>query len=256
MQPSRWVDFQLLRGAVTLLGWVVIAFLCSTAPAFAQTDSGIPLNPQDLLRQALQSIQASGSLGAIAFIALYIIATIVFFPGSVLTLGAGVIYGVLQGSLYVLVGATLGAIAAFLIGRYLARRWVTGKIAAYPQFKAIDRAIGQAGFKIVLLTRLSPIFPFNLLNYALGITDVSLRDYCLGFIGMVPGTVMYVYIGSLAGSLATLGTDRQPTDSRVQWIIRIVGFVATVAVTLYVTRIARKALTEAVPAAQSSDPSS
>jgi uncharacterized membrane protein YdjX (TVP38/TMEM64 family) len=189
-------------------------------------------------------------MGAIAFIGIYILATVAFFPGSILTLGAGVLFGVVAGSFYVFIGATLGATAAFLVGRYLARNWVAQKIAGNDQFRAIDEAVGQEGFKIVALTRLSPVFPFNLLNYAYGLTGVSLKDYFLGSIGMIPGTVMYVYLGSLAGSIATIGTETQPTNPTVQWTIRIVGFIATVAVTIYVTRIARKALDAQVSAKQ------
>ncbi len=100
--------------------------------------------------------------------------------------------------------------------------------------------------KIVLLTRLSPIFPFNLLNYGLGVTGVSLKDYVVGSVGMIPGTVMYVYLGSLAGSIATIGSAEQPTNPTITWAIRIIGFIATVAVTLYVTKVARKALDESI----------
>jgi uncharacterized membrane protein YdjX (TVP38/TMEM64 family) len=107
--------------------------------------------------------------------------------------------------------------------------------------------VGKEGLKIVLLTRLSPIFPFNLLNYGLGVTGVSLKDYVLGSVGMIPGTIMYVYIGSLAGSIATIGSESQPDANPIaQWTIRIIGFIATVAVTLYVTKIARKALDESI----------
>jgi uncharacterized membrane protein YdjX (TVP38/TMEM64 family) len=152
--------------------------------------------------------------------------------------------------LYVFVGATLGAIlgaiAAFLVGRYLARGWVNQKNAGNQNFSAIDQAVAHEGFKIVLLTRLSPVFPFNLLNYAFGITGVGLKDYALGSIGMIPGTVMYVYIGSLAGDLARIGTESQAANPVAQWIIRMIGFVATVAVTVYVTRVARQALAQKV----------
>ncbi len=205
-------------------------------------------NPQEILRSALEWVNGLGTLGAIAFIVIYIIATVAFVPGSILTLGAGVVFGIGLGSLYVLVGATLGATAAFLVGRYLARGWVSQKIAGKIKFRAIDEAVGREGFKIVLLTRLSPIFPFNLLNYAYGVTGIALKDYILASIGMIPGTILYVYIGSLAGSIATLGTGTQPTANLgVQWAIRIIGFIATAAVTVYVTRVARKALAEAVP---------
>ncbi|MFN6497994.1 MAG: TVP38/TMEM64 family protein [Nostoc sp. DedQUE01] len=236
--------FRLTALILLVLGF---GFLLNTDLALAQ-ESVNPnsFNPQVILRDALQWIDSLGTVGAIAFIALYIIATVAFFPGSILTLGAGVIFGIIWGSLYVFIGATLGATAAFLVGRYLARDWVARKIADNKKFAAIDQAVGREGLKIVLLTRLSPIFPFNLLNYAFGITGVSLKDYFIGSVGMIPGTIMYVYIGSLAGNLATIGTEAQPTNPTIQWTIRIVGFIATVAVTIYITRIARKALEDEI----------
>ena len=196
----------------------------------------------DALRSSLGWIDSLGWWGPIIFALVYIIATVAFIPGSILTLGAGVIFGVIQGSIYVFIGATIGATLAFLVGRYLARDWVSQKIAGNKKFKAIDEAVGQEGLKIVLLTRLSPVFPFNLLNYAFGITGVSLRDYFFGSVGMIPGTIMYVYIGSLAGNIAMIGATEQPTNPTIEWAIRIIGFIATVAVTVYVTKIAKKAL--------------
>ena len=203
-------------------------------------------NPQEILRNALVWIDSLGSLGAIACIVLYILATVAFLPGSILTLGTGVVFGIFFGTVYVFIGATLGAIAAFLVGRYLARDWIVQKIAGNQKFKAIDQAVGQEGFKIVLLTRLSPIFPFFLLNYAYGITGVSLKDYAIASVGMIPGTITFVYIGSLAGNLATLGTQTPTVNPTLEWTIRIIGFMATVAVTIYVTKLARKALDAAV----------
>lgn len=236
-----------LKVVVLILLAVGIALLVATTPALAQqTNVAQEFNPQQMLRRALEWINRLGPVGAIAYIALYIVATIAFLPGSIVTLGAGVVYGVALGSIYVFIGACLGATAAFLIGRYLARDWVYKKIAGNEKFKAIDEAVGKEGFKIVLLTRLSPVFPFNLLNYAFGVTGVSLKDYLLGFIGMIPGTIMYVYLGSLASSCALIGTENQPKNLAVQWTLRIVGFIATVAVTVFVTRIARKALEEKV----------
>ncbi|MBE9100048.1 TVP38/TMEM64 family protein [filamentous cyanobacterium LEGE 07170] len=205
-----------------------------------------PAGPQKWLTDALSWIDGLGAVGAIAFILLYVVAAVAFLPGSVVTLGAGVVFGVVAGSIYVFVGATLGATLAFLIGRYVARGWVSKKIEGNAQFQAVDKAVGREGLKIVLLTRLSPIFPFNLLNYAFGVTGVSLRDYVLGSVGMIPGTIMYVYLGSLAGNLATIGAGEAPSNPTITWTIRIVGFIATVAVTLYVTRVARKALQESI----------
>lgn len=200
------------------------------------------LNLQQVLRDALAWISGLGPLGFLFFIALYILACVFMLPGSVLTLGAGVVFGVLHGVVTVLIGATLGATCAFLTGRYLARSWVARRIAGNEKFKAVDEAVGKEGWKIVLLTRLSPIFPFNLLNYAYGVTQVRLRHYILASaVGMIPGTAMYVYLGSLAGDLASLGAGGR-TRTTAEWVLYGVGLLATVAVTIFVTRVARKAL--------------
>jgi uncharacterized membrane protein YdjX (TVP38/TMEM64 family) len=204
---------------------------------------------QELLQNTLTWIEGLGAIAPLAFIVMYNLATVLLIPGSILTLGSGVLFGLWWGSLYVFFAATLGATLAFWIGRNVARNWVSEKMSRYPKFEAIDTAVAKEGFKIVLLTRLSPLFPFNLLNYAFGITQVSLKDYVLGSIGMIPGTILYVYIGSLIGSLAQLGIQGQmldPQTVRLQWITKIIGFIATIAVTVYITRIAKKALDETI----------
>lgn len=250
---SRSKRHVMLKG-FKVLGITSVSFIVTTMPALAATlDSTNRWNLQEAIQGALSQIQQLGVSGIVAFIALYALATVAFVPGSLLTLGAGVVYGLVQGSLYVLIGASLGAVLAFLVGRYFAREWVAKRIEKNAKFKAIDEAVGREGFKIVLLTRLSPIFPFNLLNYAFGITGVSLQDYALGCVGMLPGTLLYVYIGSLAGSLAMLSSETQTANPIVQWTVRGIGFVATVAITLYITRIARKALSESVSEEKLSD---
>ena len=204
---------------------------------------------QQLLQTSLIQVKSLGFIGAIAFIAIYNIATLLFVPGSILTMKGGCLFGIFWGTVYVLIAATLGATWAFLLGRYLSRDWVCRQIGKNPKFQAIDRAVGKEGWKIVLLTRLSPIFPFNLLNYAFGVTGISLKDYILGSLGMIPGTIMYVYIGSLASDLATLDMSNRPTTTEtqiVQWLIRIMGLMATIAVTIYVTRLAKKALDQSI----------
>lgn len=198
-------------------------------------------NLQEVLSQALAWISGLGPAGLLIFIALYIMACVLLLPGSILTLGAGLVFGVVQGSIAVSIGATLGATSAFLVGRYLARNWVAKRIAGNKKFKAVDEAVGKEGWKIVLLTRLSPVFPFNLLNYAYGLTKVSLRHYVFAsWIGMIPGTVMYVYLGSLAGDLASLGVGGH-TRTTAEWVLYGVGLLATVLVTVFVTRVAKKA---------------
>ncbi len=231
-----------------VVGLSILFFLCATLPVFAQdAPTGGGFAPQELLVNALAQIRDSGAIGVVAFMGLYIAATVAFLPGSILTLGAGFIYGVVAGSIYVFVAATIGATGAFLVGRYIARGWVAKKIEGNRKFAAIDKAVGTEGLKIVLLTRLSPIFPFNLLNYAYGLTSVSVRDYIIGSVGMIPGTIMYVYFGSLAENLATIGAGDTPSNPTLAWTIRIVGFIATVAVVVYVTKTARKILDESVP---------
>ncbi len=204
---------------------------------------------QELLQNALTWVESLGSIAPIAFIVLYNIATVLLIPGSVLTLGGGVLFGLFLGSVYVFFAATLGATLAFWLGRNVARDWVSEKIRAYPKFALIDQAVAKEGFKIVFLTRLSPLFPFNLLNYAFGITQVSLKDYVLGSVGMIPGTILYVYIGSLVGSVAQIGMKGitlDPQTQKFQWIAKIVGFIATIAVTVYITRIAKKSLNDSI----------
>jgi uncharacterized membrane protein YdjX (TVP38/TMEM64 family) len=225
---SRWLIIPLAVGLLGGLGWLLAHFHC-----------------QEVLQQILTKIQQLGWIGPIAFIGVYALATVMLLPGSVLTLGAGVLFGLVGGSIYTLIGATLGAAAAFLIGRYLARNWVQRQIDRYPNFQTVSQAVGNAGFKIVFLTRLSPAFPFNLLNYAYGLTSVSFQDYCLASIGMIPGTMMYVYIGSLAGSLATIGqasTSLTPQAQMGRLLLQAIGLGATVLVTIYVTQVARRAL--------------
>ena len=190
-----------------------------------------------VLRETLTVIERLGPWGPVLFVLLYIVAAVLFVPGSALTLGAGALFGVGLGSVLASVGATLGAAAAFLVGRYLARDWVAKKIEGNAAFAALDRSVAAEGWKIVGLTRLSPAFPFTLLNYAFGLTRVSLRDYVLAsWIGMMPGTVMYVYLGSLA----RVAGERPRTAA--EWTLYGVGLVATVVVTLFVTRLARSAL--------------
>ena len=211
--------------------------------------AGALFDLQEQLRTILNYIESLGALGLVLFFIVYVAACVLFLPGSILTLGAGAIYGVVTGTILVSISSTIGATAAFLVGRYLARDWVAAKIQNNPKFTTIDQAVGKEGWKIVGLTRLSPVFPFNLLNYAYGLTTVRLRDYILAsWIGMLPGTVMYVYLGTLAKSLSTLGADCADCERSVlQWLLYAVGLVATIAVTVLITRIARRALAKALP---------
>ncbi len=197
---------------------------------------------QEISRRSLAWIEGLGALGPVAYIFLYVIASLLFVPGSVLTLGGGALFGVAAGSAYVSLAATLAATSAFLIGRYLARDWLARKMERYPRFRAIDEAVAREGWKIVGLVRLSPVFPFGLVNYAFGLTRVSLNHYVFAsWLGMLPGTVLYVFLGSLGGDLAA-GRSR----SAFEWSVYAAGLLATVLVTAFVTRIARRSLAQQV----------
>lgn len=174
-----------------------------------------------------------------AFVGLYVLATVCFLPGLPLTLAAGAIFGVTMGSVLVSIGSTVGATAAFFLGRTIGRDWISRRIAAWPRFQAVDRAVESRGFLIVLLTRLSPAFPFFLLNYAYGVTAVRPREYILGsWLGMMPATIAYVYAGSLAASV-TQALSGKVELGVTSWLLLGAGLAATIAVTVLVTRIAR-----------------
>ncbi len=197
---------------------------------------------KDWLIKALEWTQDLGVWGPVFVVMFYIIACILFIPGSVLTLGAGFIFKVIIGTITVSIGSTLGACAAFWVGRTFARKWISHKVESNEKFAAIDNAVGRQGFKIVLLTRLSPIFPFNLLNYAFGLTKVTFWKYALAsWIGMIPGTIMYVYFGAGLRSLADIAAGKVETGPAGQ-VFFWFGMAATIAVTVIVTRIARKAI--------------
>lgn len=202
---------------------------------------------RDTLAWFLEWVQGIGPWGAVLFAAAYVPAAVLLVPGSLLTLGAGFVFGVGRGTVIVSLGSTAGAAAAFMVGRSIARDWVARRLADRPMMAAIARAVETEGFKIVLLTRLSPVLPFNLLNYAFGLTAVPFRKYILAsWIGMLPGTIMYVYLGSAANSVAALvsGDQRRSTGHQILFAL---GLAATVAATIIVTRAARRALNAIVP---------
>jgi uncharacterized membrane protein YdjX (TVP38/TMEM64 family) len=190
-------------------------------------------------------VNGLGFWGPAVFVAGYVAAVVAFVPASLLTLAAGAIFGLGEGTAYVFVAATLGSCLAFLVARYVARGWVEARMQGNARFAAIDREIARQGGRIVFLLRLSPAFPFNLLNYALGLTRVRFRDYALAAVGMLPGTFLYVYLGRLAGDLAALAGGAEHEETTAERVLLVVGLVATVVVVAIVTRIARRALAEA-----------
>ena len=223
---SKPIPFaKLALGAVAL---VAIGLLARTGgayvPRFAEWVNGL------------------GFWGPVVFVLGYAIAAVAFIPGSILTLAAGAIFGLGRGLAYAFLAAVLGSSAAFLVSRYVARGAIEKRVAGNARFAAIDRAVGAQGRKIVFLLRLSPVFPFSLLNYGLGLTQVRFVDYLIASVGMLPGTLLYVYYGKLAGDVAALAGGAAVQKGAGYYAVLGLGLVATVAVTAVVTRTARKAL--------------
>jgi uncharacterized membrane protein YdjX (TVP38/TMEM64 family) len=189
-------------------------------------------------------VDGLGIWGPAVFVLGYATAVIAFVPAAPLTLGAGAIFGLVRGTLYAFAAAVLGSIGAFLVSRYVARGALERRLAADRRFVAIDRAVGEQGFRIVFLLRLSPAFPFTLLNYALGLTRVTLADYALASFGMIPGTVLYVYYGKLLGEVAAVSGSHSVERGPGYYALLVLGLVATLLVTMTVARIARRALRE------------
>ncbi len=204
----------------------------------------------DWLQSAVAWIDANRAVSWLVFILMYVTATVLLLPGSLLTLVAGFVFGLGYGFAMVSFSSVVGASLAFLIGRFFAREWVAERLTGMPRFAALDAAIAERGALIVLLTRLSPVFPFNLLNYALGLTGVRFWTYVgVSWIGMVPGTLLYVYLGSIASDLASL-LGGETGDSPVGNTLLYVGLVATLIFTIVISRIATRALSERLPTAE------
>jgi uncharacterized membrane protein YdjX (TVP38/TMEM64 family) len=226
-RTGRGLLVRLAGGALALVAVVVLARHAGAyVPALAAWVDGL------------------GFWGPFAFILFYAIAVVAFVPGALLTLAGGAIFDLLWGTVYVFCAAVVGSSLAFLVARYLARGAVERRFGDNARFAALDRAIGENGLKILFLLRLSPAFPFTFLNYAVGLTRISFRDYLLASFGMIPGTVLYVYYGKLIGDVAALASGVAPDRGAGYYAFLALGLVATIAVTALVTRIARRALHE------------
>eukprot|EP01121_Diplochlamys_sp_Union-15-3_P000198 TRINITY_DN10192_c0_g1_i1.p1 TRINITY_DN10192_c0_g1~~TRINITY_DN10192_c0_g1_i1.p1 ORF type:complete len:295 (-),score=46.15 TRINITY_DN10192_c0_g1_i1:160-1044(-) len=208
----------------------------------------------DLFIKFLSWIDRHKLIGSFAFMGLYMAATVFLIPGSILTLGGGFVFGLPLGVLLVWIGASFGATLAFLLGRSLLRNWVQKKIEGNEVFASIDRAIEKKGWQIVLLLRLAPLIPFNLLNYALALTRVKTWQYIVfTCIGMIPGTLMYVYFGSLAKNIADLAGGQTP--GAVKIAIWVVSGVVIIIVAVILAVIARRAIKQTIINNESSDDS-
>ena len=188
------------------------------------------------------AVHRLGPSGPLLFIVIYSVAVIALIPASWMTMAGGAVFGFLPGVVYALVASTIGSTAAFLIGRYAARGFVARHLDSRPRFAAIDRAVSADARRIILLLRLSPVTPFNFLNYGLGLTAISVWDFVVGSFGMIPGTFMYVYTGTLAGqALAVAGQATVPRNTSY-YAMLAAGLVATAGASALVARAARRAL--------------
>jgi len=196
----------------------------------------------DLLQYVEQAVQTSGPLGAIVFVAAYVFATILLVPASALTIGAGYLFGPILGTALVSAGSTMGAGAAFLLSRTLARPLVESRLRGNQRFQAVSSAVSAKGAEVVLLLRLSPLFPFTLLNYGLGLSKVEFLPYIgASWIGMLPGTFAYVYLGSVGKATVDAASGGGEVQG-VKLLLYVVGAIATIAATKIVSSAAAKAL--------------
>jgi len=197
---------------------------------------------KDWTIQLAEWARGTGALGVTVFVLAYIVSTVLGLPGSILTLAAGFAYGPVWGLAIASPASVAGATCAFLLGRTLLHDWAVRRVGESARIRAIDAAVAREGFKLVFLLRLSPLFPFNVLNYALSLSRVSLLTYVTAsFLGMLPGTAMYVYLGSLAPAAAELSSASQGGGS-ARTALYAAGLVATIAVAVLGTRAARRAL--------------
>lgn len=220
--PSKWM----ITGLAAIAAIVAMKFL--------------PV--ADWLKGFSEWVKSFGPWGVVFYIGVYAIATVLFVPGWILTVGAGVAFGLFWGTGTALIGATIGATCAFLIARYGARSAVSKRFGKNKKFQAIDHAIGQQGWTMVGLLRLSPLVPFNLSNYLYGLTAIAFVPYVLAtLVGMLPGTFLYVYLGTI-GKIGLEASEGTGGRSALEYVFLGIGLVATIIVTILVTRAARHAL--------------
>lgn len=225
---SEQVQNESQRGCYkkTAIALILIGFV-----AFIVADSLTNGYVKDGINAFLEWIEANPAAGIFAFMLVYFVATVLFVPGSILTLGAGFVFantfglgaGLLLGTISVFIGASAGAIVSFLLGRFLLRDWVSGLTKKYAIFEALDNAFEEKGFRIMALLRLSPIIPFNAINYIAGVTAISFWAYFWALFAILPGTVLYVFLGASAGSLADSANSGD--DVTITIIVVVVGIV-------------------------------
>tara|TARA_B100000700_G_C14777433_1_gene729657 strand:+ start:88 stop:705 length:618 start_codon:yes stop_codon:yes gene_type:complete len=187
------------------------------------------------------------NLGAIFFIPFYAVWVTCLLPGIWATMLAGAIYGTFLGTILVFIGASFGAVLSFWLGRTIFRNWVEESLESLPRLQLFLKTISAEGLRLVLMTRLSPVFPFSFLNFAYGFSKVTFRDYVIGLIGILPGTILFCALGELAGEAARFGNVLSSERANAFSWLNIIGLFATILVILILSRVIRKTF-------QNSDP--
>ena len=194
---------------------------------------------EDWLKDFGKWIESLGVWGYVLFAGVYILACVVLAPGTPLTIAAGLVFGLGRGFVVVVIAATIGAALAFLVARYVVRDKVKRALQGKPKFAAVEKAISEDGWKVVLLLRLSPLVPFNLQNYFFGVTEVKFWHFVAAtFVGIMPGCLLFLYIGAAGQALSGGGGEW----GAPQWVFFGVGLLATILVAVIVGKKAKEKL--------------
>ncbi len=216
-------------------GWLATAAL-----ALALAAAAVTWSPYVLV--SLRQARVFGAAAPLAFVLVHVFGVAAFVPATVFAVAGGALFGFSRGVAYSIVGGGFGAVSAFLLGRHVLRNVFARRFAESPQLVAVDRAVAADGLRILFLLRLSPIMPFNLLNYALGVSTVRLRDFALALVGMLPGTIVAAYAGQVAGEALALAGQTQPVWNSSYVLALIIGLLATIVAAIVLARTARRAL--------------
>lgn len=198
------------------------------------------LNRSGFLQKTLGWIEGRGAWGPAIFVLVYTLSCIFFVPSFIFTFSGGVLFGIGKGLLLSLAGTGAGSLAAFLIGRYLAREPVEKMIARNPEFQKLAAALRKKGWKVILLARFSPLFPFLIGNYAFGLTPIRASHYLIASVlGTIPSALVYTYLGFITGGFASFAREGR-TRTGSEWLLLIFGLAATLGLAWYLRKFAEK----------------
>jgi len=201
---------------------------------------------QALFQHTFNMLEGLGIFGSLVFVPLYILGTLIFVPNPIMALAAGALFGIPAGFLIVSTSSTLSAAGVFLAGRSLSRKWILKKIALNEKTRKLDDAVTHEGWKMVALLRQTAILPFSIMNYALGLSKITFKKYILAsWIGMMPGQILYVYLGSIAGEMVFEGHQRQKTIT--EWVFFALGLIVTIGMGIYAAKRVKKILGDPQP---------